>query len=187
MITKLYCMFTQYYCFLDNNNMILKKSLSSHCIRRACRRYLSSGHSLLPLSYINGKAVDRITLSADVLRPLINPANGMFIAILYRIFWAVFTNAWIKRLFLYLHIVFMVGKTIGEFYDSSEDCVSAAVEGAVSAFHQWKCLTGFERGKFLKRVADIIRVRDIYVINILICYTLFRLLTHKMSVIESHH
>ncbi|XP_067938158.1 4-trimethylaminobutyraldehyde dehydrogenase-like [Watersipora subatra] len=49
------------------------------------------------------------------------------------------------------------GQHIGEFYDSSKDCVSAAVEGAVKALDVWRALTGFERGKLLKKAADLIR------------------------------
>ena len=49
---------------------------------------------------------------------------------------------------------------MGEFYDSSETCVSVAVQNAKQAFTDWKRLSAYERGKVLKKAAKIIRVCD---------------------------
>lgn len=50
------------------------------------------------------------------------------------------------------------GDVMGEFYDSSEQCVSEAVYNAKSAFAEWRKLSAYERGKVLKRAASLIRV-----------------------------
>ena len=49
---------------------------------------------------------------------------------------------------------------MGEFYDSSETCVSVAVQNAKQAFTDWKRLSAYERGKVLKKAANLIRVCD---------------------------
>ncbi|KAF6030001.1 hypothetical protein EB796_011692 [Bugula neritina] len=49
------------------------------------------------------------------------------------------------------------GKEIGGFFDSSKECVDRAVENAKEAFSAWKNLSSFERGKLLRRAADLIR------------------------------
>ena len=49
---------------------------------------------------------------------------------------------------------------MGEFYDSSETCVSDAVQNAKQAFTDWKRLSAYERGKVLKKAANLIRVCD---------------------------
>lgn len=55
-------------------------------------------------------------------------------------------------------IYFSTGKEIGGFFDSSKECVDRAVENAKEAFSAWKNLSSFERGKLLRRAADLIRV-----------------------------
>lgn len=54
------------------------------------------------------------------------------------------------------------GSVIGEFHEASKECVDIAVQSAKEALGSWKKLTGFERGKVLKKAADIIRVSSTF-------------------------